>query len=102
MVRRYAQINSVFQNILIFSNHLLYSRHGSRFGERFVSKIISPPSRSLYFCFRDRKANDKEKLFKVQKKSEKGGTRKGNKGQPFRHIVRDIFCKKDTFDQGSG
>ena len=75
---------------------------GQGLGKASVSKIISLPSRSLYFCFRDRKANDKEKLFKVQKKSEKGGTRKGNKGQPFRHIVRDIFCKKETFDQGSG
>lgn len=83
MVRRYAQINSFFQNILIFSNRLLYSRHGSRFGERFVSKIISLPSRSLYFCFRDRKANDKEKLFKVQKKVKRVGLERVIRDSPL-------------------
>jgi len=46
---------------------------GQGLGKASVSKIISLPSRSLYFCFRDRKANDKEKLFKVQKKVKRVG-----------------------------
>lgn len=45
-----------------------------------MSKIISLISKSLYFCFRDRKANDKEKLFKVQKKV---------KGVGLERVVRD-------------
>lgn len=49
-------------------------------GKASVSKIISLISKSLYFCFRDRKANDKEELFKLQKKV---------KGVGLERVIRD-------------